>query len=324
VERQRRRRVEPVFSRKTRRTDWPHVHRRRTDIAITVGFHPHDPAKTASSIGRRLRTPTVRRARGSWASATAARARATRATVFTSVRFAAAHEDLRDAARRVLELVVRAGSRQNKVDVLLELRETLEVVAICSAAARTHTRSHKLASFEHAASTPCPASAGIRGDCTTSSCSRRSPRSVNGIDHAEGSVRTTQTRPVRREVAAIEGEDPRDAETLGRHDERGVSEVHRPVGMARHEFEGARETGVIEKPASEAGAVDELRERSSRPLARSKEMERFGEYRNRRPKRRAQRLQRLATRVVIAVSSIEERDEGPGVDQDHPRRRRRT
>ncbi|MBY0279422.1 four helix bundle protein [Candidatus Binatia bacterium] len=59
--------------------------------------------------------------------------------------------DLRDAARRVLKLVVRAGSRQNKVDVLLELRETLEELKVLLRLGQDAHAFQKFASFEHAA-----------------------------------------------------------------------------------------------------------------------------------------------------------------------------
>ncbi len=55
--------------------------------------------------------------------------------------------DLRDAARRVLKLVVRAGSRQNKVDVLLELRETLEELKVLL---RLGQDAHAFQKFDHA------------------------------------------------------------------------------------------------------------------------------------------------------------------------------
>lgn len=59
--------------------------------------------------------------------------------------------DVRDCARRVLRLIVRANSRRDKTATLLELRETVEELKVLLPLAFDSKAFQKMASFEHAA-----------------------------------------------------------------------------------------------------------------------------------------------------------------------------
>ncbi len=59
--------------------------------------------------------------------------------------------DLRESARRVLRLVVRANTRRDKTATLLELRETVEELKVLLRLAFDSKAFQKMASFEHAA-----------------------------------------------------------------------------------------------------------------------------------------------------------------------------
>jgi len=58
--------------------------------------------------------------------------------------------DLRDCARTVLRLVVRANSRRERVETLLELRETVEELKVLLRLACDAKAFPKVSSFEHA------------------------------------------------------------------------------------------------------------------------------------------------------------------------------
>ncbi len=59
--------------------------------------------------------------------------------------------DVRDCARRLLRLIVRANSRRDKTATLLELRETVEELKVLLRLAFDSKAFQKMASFEHAA-----------------------------------------------------------------------------------------------------------------------------------------------------------------------------
>jgi hypothetical protein len=58
--------------------------------------------------------------------------------------------DLRDTARRVLKLIVRANARRDRSDVLLEIREEVEQLKVLLRLAHDVKAFTKLSSFEHA------------------------------------------------------------------------------------------------------------------------------------------------------------------------------
>ena len=58
--------------------------------------------------------------------------------------------DLRDCSRKVLRLVVRANSRRERVETLLELRETVEELKVLLRLACDAKAFAKVSSFEHA------------------------------------------------------------------------------------------------------------------------------------------------------------------------------
>jgi len=95
------------------------------------------------------------------------------------------------------------------------------------------------------------------------------------------------------------------------------------IGVLFHQLEGPLQACCIEKPDRRASAHDEVTEAIGPCAAGREHVECLGEDRNSREERLPEGLENLSTTSVGRVFRIEERDQWPGVDQDHRRSFRR-
>jgi hypothetical protein len=128
---------------------------------------------------------------------------------------------------------------------------------------------------------------------------------------------------VRLEVLPIDREHLRRGERFRGGDQRGVRQIHRVIGVLLHQLERSLQTPGVEGPNRCASTCDEVAEAIRAYAAGGEHVERLGQDRDRRHERLPDGLENFSTPAVGWVLRIEERDEWPGVYQDHRRSFRR-
>jgi len=113
---------------------------------------------------------------------------------------------------------------------------------------------------------------------------------------------------IRGEVITIYREDSLQPLGLRQGDQRSVSEIHRSICVLNHQLKAAAQQPIVERPNRQSGLGNEVHQSLRTRAARSKQVKRFGEYRNRRCEWLVNCLQHPNAARVGAVRGIEQRD----------------
>lgn len=140
------------------------------------------------------------------------------------------------------------------------------------------------------------------------------PRRVNEF---EPSQPVSPFDAVSSKIATIDRKDLVKILGFGHGDERSVCQVHWMICILLHQYKGAVQRFRIEKPQREAAIGDEMNEIRSAVATRAKQVECFGQNRYGCSEGLEDGLQDVDTRSMRIVSGIEQRDEGPRIEQDH-------
>jgi hypothetical protein len=121
------------------------------------------------------------------------------------------------------------------------------------------------------------------------------------------------------EVAAVDGEYFAEAFAFGDTDERGVGEVHGPVGVFTHELAGSGDVAGIEGKQKDGAALEHFPEGLLRRRLVGQEVHGFDERGPNGGERLAQGLESGNALGMVLVIRIDQGNERPGIDQNQER-----
>src|SRR5208282_670500 len=124
------------------------------------------------------------------------------------------------------------------------------------------------------------------------------------------------------EIPAIHGKDCSNSLALCDANQRGVGEIHRPVRILAHEFTHPSKIVVVEREKSQLASVQHFPDSFLALGEGGQVVHCLRKWRPYGRQRLAEALEDRDTRRMVLVGLVNERDKGPGINQDQVRLRR--